>query len=170
MSAGTAKAEPPRFDPLPNGSYGRPQPRAVGIWRLVGDYLLKRAHSARSAGFRGVGVLALTTIGARSGLERGPVPVGFVRDGDDWIITATAAGAKHHPAWYFNLAAHPDRAVIVVDGERIAVVASQLEGEELARVTRTMRAKSSRMTLRTIERYQAATDRALPLIRLRRAG
>jgi len=157
------------FQPLPNGTYGRPQPRAVGIWRLVGDYLLKQAHSTRAPRFRGVGALALTTIGAKSGLERGPVPVGFVRDGDDWIITATAAGATHHPSWYFNLAAHPDRATIVTNGERIRVTATQLSGEELARVTAEVRAKSSRMTLRTIDRYRAATDRELPLIRLRRA-
>ncbi|HWK19946.1 MAG TPA: nitroreductase/quinone reductase family protein [Microbacteriaceae bacterium] len=157
------------FQPLPNGTYGRPQPRAVGIWRLVGDYLLKQAHSTRATRFRGVGALALTTIGAKSGLERGPVPVGFVRDGDDWIITATAAGATHHPSWYFNLAAHPDRATIVTNGERIRVTATQLSGEELARVTAEVRAKSSRMTLRTIDRYRAATDRELPLIRLRRA-
>ena len=157
------------FQPLPNGTYGRPQPRAVGIWRLVGDYLLKQAHSTRAPRFRGDGALALTTIGAKSGLERGPVPVGFVRDGDDWIITATAAGATHHPSWYFNLAAHPDRATIVTNGERIRVTATQLSGEELARVTAEVRAKSSRMTLRTIDRYRAATDRELPLIRLRRA-
>ena len=158
------------FEPVPNGTYGRPQPRAVGIWRLVGDYLLRQAYSKRSGTFRGVGVLALTTIGARSGLERGPVPVGFTRDGDDWIITATAAGAQHHPAWYFNLAAHPDRAHIVTNGERIQVTASQIDGIELARVTREVRAKSSRMTLRTLDRYRAATDRTLPLIRLRRAS
>lgn len=98
------------------------------------------------------------------------MPVGFTRDGDDWIITATAAGAQHHPAWYFNLAAHPDRAHIVTNGERIQVTASQIDGIELARVTREVRAKSSRMTLRTLDRYRAATDRTLPLIRLRRAS
>lgn len=156
------------FRPLPNGTYGRPQPRDTGIWRIVSRILLRRAHSARSARFRGVGALALTTVGAKSGLERGPVPVGFVEDGDDWIITATAAGATRHPAWYFNLAAHPDRAVIVVNGERIAVTATQLEGDELARVARESRARSTRMTLRTLDRYAAATDRQLPLLRLTR--
>lgn len=158
------------FAPLPSGTYGRPQPRTVGIWRLVSNYLLRQAHSTRSTRFRGVGVLALSTTGAKSGLARGPVPVGFVRDGEDWIITATAAGAKHHPAWYFNLAAHPDRAVIVTQGQRIPVIASQIEGDELDRLTREVRAKSSRMTLRTLDRYRAATDRPMPLIRLRRAG
>jgi len=161
-------AEP--FAPLPNGTYGRPQPSNTGIWRLVSRYLLRRAHSTRSAGFRGVGVLALTTTGAKSGLERGPVPVGFVRDGEDWIITATTAGAKHHPAWYFNLAARPNEATIVADGIRVEVSASQIEGEELERITRETRARSSRATLRTLDRYAASTDRRLPLLRLTRRG
>jgi deazaflavin-dependent oxidoreductase (nitroreductase family) len=161
-----APAEP--FEPLPNGTYGGPQPRDTGIWRLVSRYLLRKANSSRSAGFRGAGVLALTTIGAKSGLERGPSPVGFARDGDDWIITATAAGAQRHPAWYFNMAARPDGVTIVDAGERIAVVASPILGEEFTRVTAEMRAKSSRMTLRTLDRYAAATDRSLPLLRLRR--
>ena len=161
-------AEP--FAPLPNGTYGRPMPSDTGIWRLVSRYLLRRAHSTRSAGFRGVGVLALTTTGAKSGRQRGPVPVGFVRDGEDWIITATAAGAKHHPAWYYNCAARPDGVTIVADGVRVEVNASQLEGEEFERITRETRARSSRATLRTLDRYAAATDRRLPLLRLTRRG
>lgn len=156
------------FVPVPNGTYGRPQPSTSGIWGLVSRYLLRRAHSPRPSNFRGVGVLALTTIGAKSGLERGPVPVGFVRDGDDWIITATAAGAVRHPAWYYNLAARPDRATIVDAGERVPVTASPIDDGEAERLTIELRAKSNRMTLRTLDRYAASTDRELPLLRLRR--
>ncbi len=156
------------FAVAPNGTYGRPQPRNVGIWRLVSRYLLRQAQSKRPARFRGAAVLALTTIGARSGLERGPVPVGCLRDGDTWIITATAAGARNHPAWYFNIAAHPDRVIIVVDGERIPVGAAQLEGAELASVTENVIGKVSRMNLRVLARYRAATDREFPVIRLSR--
>jgi len=83
-------------------------------------------------------------------------------DGDDaWLVVASAGGAAHHPAWYHNIAAHPDNVQIEVDGRRIHVTAEQLHGAERAEAWRQIAAASPRFA-----QYQDKTDRELPVIRL----
>jgi deazaflavin-dependent oxidoreductase (nitroreductase family) len=50
--------------------------------------------------------MLLTTPGRRSGRSR-TTPVQFVLSGDDFVIVAVNGGAKHPPAWFFNLQAAP---------------------------------------------------------------
>jgi deazaflavin-dependent oxidoreductase (nitroreductase family) len=49
---------------------------------------------------------------------------------DSWLIVASAAGAARNPAWYYNLAAHPDQVWIETAGRKAAVTAEQLHGAE----------------------------------------
>jgi len=164
----TVPATPSAFRPLPSGSYGNKQPTNRGIEGIITRYLVRQARKPRKPGARnGASVLALTTIGAKTGLER-TNPVGYGVDGDGWLITASAAGAKNHPAWDYNLAAHPDRAVIEIGGERIPVTATQYEPEEAERKFQEVIRTSSRMARRTLLGYRAATDRVIPIIRLTR--
>ncbi|MFT4283348.1 MAG: nitroreductase/quinone reductase family protein [Protaetiibacter sp.] len=164
----TAPATTSAFRPLPSGSYGNKQPTNRGIEGIITRYLVRQARKPRKPGARnGASVLALTTIGAKTGLAR-TNPVGYGVDGDGWLITASAAGAKNHPAWYYNLAAHPDRAVIEIGGERIPVTATQYEPEEAERKFQEVIRTSSRMARRTLLGYRAATDRVIPIIRLTR--
>ncbi len=160
------KAAP--FTPLPRGSYGNKQPRNRGIERLITSYLVRQARKPRAPGARnGASVLALTTIGARTGLER-TNPVGYGVDGDGWLITASAAGAANHPAWYYNLAANPDRAVIEIAGERIPVTARQLDIDEAEAKFASIIETSSALARRTLLGYRRSTDRVIPIIRLTR--
>jgi deazaflavin-dependent oxidoreductase (nitroreductase family) len=55
----------------------------------------------------GLPVIMLTTIGAKSGKLR-TVPVVGLRDGDKVVVIASNFGQTHHPAWYYNLRAHPE--------------------------------------------------------------
>ena len=159
---------PTTFTPFPSGSYGKKQPTNRGIEGLITRYLVRQARKPRKPGARnGASVLALTTVGAKTGLER-TSPVGYGVDGDGWLITASAAGAKNHPAWYYNLAAHPDQAVIEIGGERIAVTARQLEPEESEAVFASLIDTMNPVARRTLLGYRAATDRVIPLIRLTR--
>jgi hypothetical protein len=43
---------------------------------------------------------------------------------------ASAAGAARNPAWYYNLAAHPDKVWIETAGRKATVTAEQLHGAE----------------------------------------
>ncbi len=111
--------------------------------------------------FMGFNALILTTIGRKSGAER-TNPVGWFpgKDGS-WLIVASAAGAAGNPAWYYNIAAHPDKVRIEVEGRTVAVVAEQLHGAERTEAWQQIVATAPRFG-----GYQQKTDREMPVIRL----
>ena len=74
---------------------------------------------------------------------------------------ASAAGAARNPAWYHNLAAHPDQVWIELPGREVVVTAEQLHGAERDEAWRQITAAVPRFAA-----YQQATDRELPIIRL----
>ena len=85
-------------------------------------------------------LLYLTTVGAKSGQPPTAVVMPFPEGDDAWLIVASANGAARHPAWLHNLAAHPDRVEIELEGRKTAVTPQTLSGEERAtawkRITR----------------------------------
>ena len=74
---------------------------------------------------------------------------------------ASAAGAARNPAWYHNIAAHPDQVRIEVGGRMIPVTAGQLHGAERDQAWQQVTAATPRFAA-----YQRKTDRELPVIRL----
>jgi deazaflavin-dependent oxidoreductase (nitroreductase family) len=110
--------------------------------------------------------LVLTTIGRKSGVERA-TPVGwFPGEDGSWLIVASAAGAPRNPAWYHNIAAHPDKVRIELAGRTVAVTAEQLRGPEREQAWRQITAAAPRFA-----QYEGKTDREMPIIRLvRRSG
>lgn len=109
----------------------------------------------------GMNALVLTTVGRKTGESRS-TPVGFFPDGDNrWLIVASAAGAPKNPAWYYNIAANPDKVSIEIGDRTIPVTATQLHGEARARAWREITAAAARFG-----KYQEQTDRELPIIRL----
>jgi len=73
-------------------------------------------------------LLLLTTIGARTGQPR-VTPLGYVRDGERYVVIAANAGAHKHPDWYHNLLAHP-HVVVEVGSERFEAMAWTAEHDE----------------------------------------
>jgi deazaflavin-dependent oxidoreductase (nitroreductase family) len=74
-------------------------------------------------------LIIIHAIGAKSGEER-LSPVLGLRKGDGWLVTASAGGAPKHPAWYFNLKAHPDVTIeAIVDGsiQKVDVTAAEVD-------------------------------------------
>jgi deazaflavin-dependent oxidoreductase (nitroreductase family) len=114
----------------------------------------------------GFNALNLRTVGQRSGQAR-INPVGWWPGPDgSWLICASANAAVNNPAWYYNLAANPDKVSIEVNGETIPVTAQQLHGAERAQAWLQITEAAPRFA-----QYQSRTDRELPVIRLtRRAG
>jgi deazaflavin-dependent oxidoreductase (nitroreductase family) len=109
----------------------------------------------------GFNALVLTTVGRKSGLER-TNPVGWFPGTDgSWLIVASAAGAARNPAWYYNIAAHPDQVQVEIDGRKVAVTPEQLHGAERDGAWRQITAAAPRLA-----GYQEKTDRELPIIRL----
>lgn len=115
----------------------------------------------RGGTFMSMNALVLTTIGRKSGVERA-TPVGwFPGEDGSWLIAASAAGAAKNPAWYHNIAAHPDKVRIELAGRTVAVTAEQLHGSEREQAWRQITAAAPRFA-----QYEEKTDRELPIIRL----
>ncbi len=145
-----------------SGTRGR---RVTGIGGPVGRWLtqqvinqIRRKGKVPTLGFN---ALVLTTVGAKSGLER-TTPVGLFpgKDGS-WLIVASAAGGRKNPAWYHNIAAHPDQVQIDTAGRKVAVVAEQLHGAERDEAWRQITTAAPRYA-----KDAKKTDRQLPIIRL----
>jgi deazaflavin-dependent oxidoreductase (nitroreductase family) len=77
-------------------------------------------------------LILLTTVGAKSGLER-TVPLGYVRDGERLVTIAANAGAVAHPDWYHNVLAQP-LVTVELGSERFQSRASIAEGAERERL------------------------------------
>jgi deazaflavin-dependent oxidoreductase (nitroreductase family) len=75
-------------------------------------------------------VLLLTTIGAKSGRPH-TTPLGYSTDGDRIIVIAACLGAPKHPAWYYNLVAHPEVSV-ELGRERFLYAQSPLRGRSVS--------------------------------------
>ncbi|GAA2408034.1 nitroreductase family deazaflavin-dependent oxidoreductase [Streptomyces coeruleofuscus] len=74
--------------------------------------------------------LVLTSTGAKSGLpRRTPLACMPEEDGDSWILVGSNFGRPGHPAWSYNLLAHPD-ARVSWKGQDIPVRARLLERAE----------------------------------------
>jgi deazaflavin-dependent oxidoreductase (nitroreductase family) len=106
----------------------------------------------------------LTTVGAKSG-QRRTVPVMGFRDEGSWLIVASMGGAAGHPAWFYNLAAHPDRVEIEVEGRKSAAAPETLGGAERAAAWERITREQPRFA-----DYETKTDRQIPVVRLTPAG
>ena len=143
----------------PSGTRGaRTPPKFVG--KLVMP-LMMRLHRRAGDRFQGMDLLYLTTVGARSGQQR-THPVARFDDGaGGWFVVASFAGAAHHPAWYLNLAAHPDRVIVEIGGHKHHVSVEQLAGDERARAWEQITTAAP-----NFKGYTDKTDRELPVLRL----
>jgi deazaflavin-dependent oxidoreductase (nitroreductase family) len=141
------------------GSRGARTPPHV-ISRLMTP-LMVRIHRWSGDRVRGLDLLYLTTVGARSGKQR-TNPVARFDDGQGgWIIVASANGAAQHPGWYHNLAAHPDSVWVEVAGTRHHVTVEQLAGEQREQAWEGVVTRAPNFNT-----YLDKTDRELPVLRL----
>lgn len=125
--------------------------RIGGTWRIG------------SAFPRGVPVCLLTTKGRKTGLPR-TLPLLCLPDGDRVIVVASQGGLPKHPLWYLNVQADPEVTV------------------QLRRDVRRMRARAADPAERAalwprlvamyadFDRYQAWTDREIPVVICEPAG
>jgi len=141
------------------GTRGGRQPAGFAA-RLGNKVMAGRVRKGR-AKFLGFNALVLTTVGRKTGAERA-TPVGWFPGPDgSWVIVASAAVATGNPAWYYNLAAHPDQVQVEVEGRKVPVTAEQLHGTERAQAWQQIVTAAPRFA-----GYQQKTDRELPVIRL----
>ena len=125
-----------------------------------------RAHlwDATPVGVPGtVPTLLLTTTGRKSGSPR-HVPLLYLAHGRGYLVVGSKGGSSGHPAWYLNLVGHP-ACEIRVGAPAGKARARVLSGAEREAAWTTITAKYP-----VYIRYQARTERQIPLILLEPAG
>jgi deazaflavin-dependent oxidoreductase (nitroreductase family) len=143
----------------PAGTHGASVPRgAVVRWFTK----LAVARMRRTDGpTKVMKTLVLTTTGRKSGIAR-RTPVAWFPGADGaWLVVASFGGSAQHPAWYLNLAAHPDQVTIEVGGRTVPVTAEELHGAQRDAAWEQIVAAQPRFGS-----YQTRTDRLLPVVRL----
>ncbi|MDJ1134265.1 nitroreductase family deazaflavin-dependent oxidoreductase [Streptomyces iconiensis] len=118
--------------------------------------LYESSGGTKGTTMRGMPVIVLTTLGAKSGKIRKTALMRVEHDGQ-YAIVASLGGAPQHPVWYHNVVADPR--VELQDGPvRQDMVAREVTGEE-----------KRRWWDRAVEAYpdyadyQAKTDREIPV-------
>nr|MDT0662278.1 nitroreductase family deazaflavin-dependent oxidoreductase [Micromonospora sp. DSM 115978] len=111
--------------------------------------------------WRGITTLLLTTRGRRSGKLRRTALI-YGRDGDNYLLVASQGGAPEHPAWYLNLVADP-MVHLQVGAEKFTARARTAGPEEKPELWRRMA-----NLWPDYDKYQAKTDREIPLVILER--
>lgn len=146
------------------GTRPRPLPKflVAGMARMFAAWFKRSGSKMRVAGQP---LLLLTTIGAKSGKERGAM-LGYWADPSTTdgsvLVIGTNEGSAQQPAWLSNMAAHPDRVWIEREGGKSQVRPETLEGEDRT-IAWAMLVKPGS----PYARYEGQTDREIPIIRLR---
>jgi deazaflavin-dependent oxidoreductase (nitroreductase family) len=144
----------------PNGTRGPQQsgPSRLMLW--MNSLAAKRIAQGNGRMF-GVNSLVLVTVGKKSGEERRAPMARFDGGNGSWLVVASANGGARHPAWYFNIGAHPEKVRVALDGKVIPVQPEELAGEERATAWQQITTAQP-----SFAKYETRTDRVLPVIRL----
>jgi deazaflavin-dependent oxidoreductase (nitroreductase family) len=135
----------------------------------VTDFDRRTIEEFRSGGGHVTGVMAGTPllllhhIGARTRIERvTPLAYLAVAGADSLAITASNGGSPRHPAWYYNLRAHP-AVTVELGSERFSAIAEEQAGSARAELWHTLVTRFS-----DLAKSEAGTDRLIPIFLLRR--
>jgi F420H(2)-dependent quinone reductase len=105
-------------------------------------------------------VLLLTTTGRKSGQPR-TVPLNYLPDGKNYVVTASNSGRDEPPLWFLNLQSNP-QATVQVGRRTIPVTAKEATPQEKARLWAILTRKA-----RQYAEYQKLTERDIPMVVLR---
>ncbi|HEX6953637.1 MAG TPA: nitroreductase family deazaflavin-dependent oxidoreductase, partial [Agromyces sp.] len=101
-------------------------------------------------------VIVLTTVGAKSGKLRKTALMRVEHDGE-YAVVASQGGDPEHPAWYFNIVAHPH--VELQDGPvKRDYLAREVTGDEKA-----VWWQRANEVWPSYDDYQRKTDREIPV-------
>jgi deazaflavin-dependent oxidoreductase (nitroreductase family) len=126
-------------------------------------FMYRRSGGKRMGTLRGMPLLLLTTVGRKTGMER-VTPLMYIRDGENYVITASNNGGATHPAWFANIKANPQARIQVGDING-GVTARQASAEEKARLWAVLVERAP-----FFESYKQRTTRDIPMVILQPTG
>jgi deazaflavin-dependent oxidoreductase (nitroreductase family) len=121
----------------------------------------EESGGAKGHMWRGVPTLLLTTTGRKTGQPRRTALI-YRADGPDYVIVASYGGSPEHPQWYSNLVADP-AVTVQVGTETFAARARTATGAERDRLWPLLAE-----VWPDYDKYQAKTDRQIPVVVLER--
>jgi F420H(2)-dependent quinone reductase len=132
-------------------------------WARKQAELYEATDGAEGGELRGMPVIVLTTVGAKSGKLRKTALMRVEHDGT-YAVVASLGGAPKHPVWYFNIVAQPH--VELQDGATtLDYLAREVTGaEKVAWWERAVAAYPDYAD------YQEKTDREIPVFVLEPFG
>ncbi|HLV97104.1 MAG TPA: nitroreductase/quinone reductase family protein [Ktedonobacterales bacterium] len=95
------------------------KPQKLSYFSVI-MYMLTGYRAYRGSADSPAGFLQLTTTGRKSGKER-RVHLIYIRDGSDYVVTASNGGSQRHPGWFFNVRSNPRVSMQVQDTQLSAV-------------------------------------------------
>lgn len=99
-------------------------------WAREQVELYERSGGTEGTTLRGMPVVVVTSVGARTGKLR-KTPLMRVEHEGEYAVVASRGGAPRHPVWYYNLKANPH--VELQDGpDKRDYLAREVTGEEKA--------------------------------------
>ena len=100
----------------------------TSAWAREQAELIEASGGLEGTGLRGMPVIVLTTVGAKTGKLRKTALMRVEHEGT-YAVVASLGGAPRHPKWYWNLLAHPH--VELQDGpEKRDYLAREVTGDE----------------------------------------
>lgn len=122
-----------------------------------------RANQGRIGGsLAGTPMILIHHIGAKSGTERVTPLACNLRPDVRFAIVASNGGSPAHPAWYYNVKAHP-RITVELGPQTFTVVAEELDDTARAELWPTLIADAP-----DLGEHQAKTMRKIPVFMLTR--
>lgn len=127
---------------------------SVMLYHLTGERAYRGSPDS-TAGF-----LKLTTTGRKSGKQRTTHLI-YIRDGSNYVVSASYGGRPRHPGWFFNIRSNPQVTLQVQDTQMSAV--AEVAGPD----------KRRELWARLLEvapfyaGYQKRTSREIPMVILR---
>jgi deazaflavin-dependent oxidoreductase (nitroreductase family) len=125
-------------------------------WARKQAELYEATGGAEGGDLRGMPVIVLTTVGAKTGMLRKTALMRVEHNGV-YAVVASLGGAPKHPVWYFNIVKQPH--VELQDGEvKRDYLAREITGEEKA-----IWWERAVAAYPPYEDYQKKTEREIPL-------
>src|SRR5689334_4007103 len=115
--------------------------RVMKGFRNLHVWMYHRSSGKRGGSINGSPLLLLTVIGHKSG-KAYTVPLAYVRQGSDYLVTASAGGADKNPIWLSNLENMPD-AKIEINGQTLTVKPTLITGVERDQLYELFKAQGS---------------------------
>lgn len=126
-------------------------------WAREQVELYESSGGTQGTTLRGMPVIVLTSVGAKSGKLR-KTPLMRVEHAGEYAVIASLGGAPKHPVWYYNLLAHPE-VELRDETQTWDMVAREVEGAE-----RDLWWERAVAAYPPYADYQVATERVIPVL------